>query len=46
MRIICEEAQEAEKEVNQCRRDFKMLYRRVNGTFVDANDSHEVVKVC
>jgi hypothetical protein len=23
-----------------------MLYRRVNGSFVDANDSYEVVKVC
>ncbi len=23
-----------------------MLYRRVNGSFVDANDSHEVIKVC
>jgi hypothetical protein len=26
-------------------RDFKMLYRRVNGEYVDANDRHEVVKV-
>jgi hypothetical protein len=34
------------KSVNQYWRDFKMLYRRVNGTFVDANDSDEVVKVC
>ncbi|KAH9203768.1 hypothetical protein DL95DRAFT_418785 [Leptodontidium sp. 2 PMI_412] len=25
-------------------RDFKMLYRRVNGEYVDANDRHEVVK--
>ncbi|KAJ8058423.1 hypothetical protein OCU04_012612 [Sclerotinia nivalis] len=32
------------KSVNQFWRDFKMLYRRVNGTFVDANDSNEVVK--
>src|SRR5436189_7646 len=31
---------------NQYWRDFKMLYRRVNGAFVDANDSNEVVKVC
>jgi hypothetical protein len=34
------------KSVNQYWRDFKMLYRRVNGKFVDANDSNEVVKVC
>jgi hypothetical protein len=33
------------KSVNQYWRDFKMLYRRVNGTFVNANDSNEVVKV-
>jgi hypothetical protein len=33
------------KSVNQYWRDFKMLYRRVNGTYVNANDSHEVVKV-
>lgn len=33
------------KSINQYWRDFKMLYRRVNGTFVNANDSHEVVKV-
>ena len=33
------------KSVNQYWRDFKMLYRRVNGFFVNANDSHEVVKV-
>ena len=26
-------------------RDFKMLYRRKNGEYVDANDRHEVVKV-
>jgi hypothetical protein len=26
-------------------RDFKMLYRRVNGEYVDANNRHEVVKV-
>jgi hypothetical protein len=26
-------------------RDFKMLYRRINGEHVDANDRHEVVKV-
>jgi hypothetical protein len=34
------------KSVNQYWRDFKMLYRRINGAFVDANDSNEVVKVC
>ena len=34
------------KSVNQYWRDFKMLYRRVNGSFVDANDADEVVKVC
>ena len=34
------------KSVNQYWRDFKMLYRRVNGTSVDANDSNEVTKVC
>jgi hypothetical protein len=34
------------KSVNQYWRDFKMLYRRINGKFVDANDSNEVVKVC
>ena len=33
------------KSVNQYWRDFKMLYRRVNGAFVDANDADEVVKV-
>jgi hypothetical protein len=33
------------KSVNQYWRDFKMLYRQVNGCFVDANDSNEVVKV-
>jgi hypothetical protein len=33
------------KSVNQYWRDFKMLYRRANGVFVDANDSIEVVKV-
>ena len=33
------------KSVNQYWRDFKMLYRRVNGAFVDANDINEVVKV-
>jgi hypothetical protein len=33
------------KSVNQYWRDFKMLYRRANGAFVNANDSHEVVKV-
>jgi hypothetical protein len=26
-------------------REFKMLYRRVNGEYVDANDRHKVVKV-
>ncbi len=26
-------------------RDFKTLYCRVNGEYVDANDRHEVVKV-
>jgi len=26
-------------------RDFKMLYRRLNGDYVDANHRHEVVKV-
>jgi hypothetical protein len=30
------------KSVNQYWRDFKMLYRRVNGRFVDANDSDEI----
>jgi len=34
------------KSVNQYWRGFKMLYRRVNSNFVDANDSDEVVKVC
>jgi hypothetical protein len=34
------------KSVNQYWRDFKMLYRRVNGAYVDANDSDEVVNVC
>jgi hypothetical protein len=34
------------KSVSQYRRDFKMLHRRVNGKFVDANDSNEVVKAC
>jgi hypothetical protein len=33
------------KSVNQYWRDFKMLYRQVNGAFVDANDAAEVVKV-
>ena len=33
------------KSLNQYWRDFKMLYRRVNGSFVDANDADEVVKV-
>jgi hypothetical protein len=33
------------KSVNQYWRDFKMLYRRANGSFVNANDSYEVVKV-
>ncbi|KFY65136.1 hypothetical protein V496_02779 [Pseudogymnoascus sp. VKM F-4515 (FW-2607)] len=32
------------KSVNQYWRDFKMLYRRINGTHVNANDSLEVVK--
>ncbi|KAE8440383.1 hypothetical protein EG329_008182 [Mollisiaceae sp. DMI_Dod_QoI] len=32
------------KTVNQYWREFKMLYRRVNGCLVDANDSLEVVK--
>jgi hypothetical protein len=26
-------------------RDFKMLYRRLNGDYVDANNRHKVVKV-
>jgi len=34
------------KSINQYCRDFKMLYRRINGKFVDVNDSDEVVKVC
>jgi hypothetical protein len=34
------------KSVNQYWRDFKILFRRVNGAFVNANDSNEVVKVC
>jgi hypothetical protein len=34
------------KSVNQYWRDFKMLYRRVNGAFVDQNDKDEVIKVC
>jgi hypothetical protein len=34
------------KSINQYWRDFKTLYRRVNGAYVDANDSNEVVKVC
>jgi hypothetical protein len=33
------------KSVNQYWRDFKMLYRRVNGAYVDANDKDEVIKV-
>jgi hypothetical protein len=33
------------KSLNQYWRDFKMLYRCVNGSFVDANDADEVVKV-
>jgi hypothetical protein len=33
------------KSVNQYWRDFKMLYRRVNGVAVDANNLSEVVKV-
>lgn len=33
------------KSINQYWRDFKMLYRRANGSFVNANDSYEVVKV-
>jgi hypothetical protein len=33
------------KSVNQYWRDFKMLYRRANGRFVNANDSLEIVKV-
>lgn len=33
------------KSVKQYWRDFKMLYRRINGSFVNANDSNEVVKV-
>jgi len=33
------------KYVNQYWRDFKMLYRRVNGCYINANDSDEVVKV-
>lgn len=33
------------KSLNQYWRDFKMLYRRINGCYVDANDSDEVVKV-
>jgi hypothetical protein len=33
------------KTINQYWREFKMLYRRVNGCPVDANDSAEVVKV-
>ncbi|KAH8749401.1 hypothetical protein BGZ57DRAFT_138602 [Hyaloscypha finlandica] len=32
------------KSINQYWRDFKTLYRRVNGAYVDANDSNEVVK--
>jgi hypothetical protein len=34
------------KSVNQYWRDFKILYRRLKGKFVDANYSDEVVKVC
>ena len=33
------------KSINQYWQDFKMLYRYVNGSFVDANDADEVVKV-
>jgi hypothetical protein len=33
------------KTVNQYWREFKMLYRRVNGCPVNANDLAEVVKV-
>ncbi|KAK8905619.1 hypothetical protein QC760_005541 [Botrytis cinerea] len=31
------------KSVNQYWRDFKMLYHRANGTFVDTNDSNEAI---
>jgi hypothetical protein len=34
------------KSVNQYWQDFKILYRQINGKFVDVNDSNEVVKVC
>jgi len=50
LRWICEEyiAKKRKagerKSVNQYWRDFKMLYRRINGFYVDANDSNEVVK--
>ena len=33
------------KSVNQYYWDFKMLYRRVNGGLVDANDFDKVVKL-
>ena len=33
------------KSLNQYWWDFKMLYRCVNGSFVNANDADEVVKV-
>jgi hypothetical protein len=32
------------KSANQYWRDFKILYRRVNSSFIDTNDSNEVVK--
>jgi hypothetical protein len=34
------------KSINQYWQDFKMLYRQINGKFVDVNNSNEVVKVC
>jgi hypothetical protein len=52
LRWICEEyiAKKPKagkrKSANQYWRDFKMLYRRINGFYVDVNDSNEVVKVC
>jgi hypothetical protein len=34
------------KSLNIYWRDFKMLYRRVNGVAINTNISNEVIKVC
>jgi hypothetical protein len=43
--ILQKRKKRKKKSVNQYWQDFKMLYRRINGTYVNANDSNEVVKV-